>query len=637
MQKGKEQQMHPLNLKLDVCPQELRYGLTEISTEWPRRFTKSRKAPVLHFERCETLRTGGLSVTSAGKQINVRYGRKIDAFRALGRLLGQEDLKDFSETAKFDMLGVQFDVSRNGVLTTGSVRTLLRRSALMGINAAVLYAEDTYEVPGEPFFGYLRGRYTHEEMKGLDDYADSLGIEMFPNIQALAHLVQILQWPAYAEYRDTAQVMLADDDKTYALLEKMIAAASSPFRSKRIHLGMDEAHGIGSGRYKAIHGETRPFDILNKHLVKVCEICSRSGLKPMIWSDMYFRLGSEKDDYYDKASKIPSEVVAQIPKDVQLVYWDYYHHDKEFYLEWIKRHRALGSEPVVAPGIWSWGRFWSAMPYTLSTVEPCMQACKQAGIRETFITTWGDDGMECDLFSALPGMQFYAEHGYSENIDQDLLRANFLGSCNADYDDWCKAAEIDSVPSLKNPAQDANNASKWILWQDIFLGMMDPQLDGYSLRADYEKLADHLMLALKKSPISRRLIFPSKIARAVAIKSELRRNIVAAYVAGDKAEIARLLKTDVPALRKAVDELWKTHREMWLATYKPFGLEVIEGRYGGLRTRLESFEARLKAYVDGKIPSIPEFETKLEKIMEMAPGYLPYFNHDRVATASAIK
>ncbi len=74
-------------------------------------------------------------------------------------------------------------------------------------------------------------------MKALDDYAHALGIEMIPCIQTLGHLEQILQWPAYAEYRDTAGILLAGEDKTYALLEKMIAAASAPFRSKRIHVG----------------------------------------------------------------------------------------------------------------------------------------------------------------------------------------------------------------------------------------------------------------------------------------------------------------------------------------------------------------------------------------------------------------
>ncbi len=157
---------------------------------------------------------------------------------------------NFSETPRFDLLGIMIDISRNGVLTPEAARAMLRRCALMGLNMAILYSEDTYEVPGEPFFGYLRGRCTHDEMKSLDDYADALGIEMFPCIQALAHLEQVLQWPAYAEYRDTDDVLLAGEEKTYALLDKMIAAASAPFRSRRIHLGMDEAHGIGSGRYR---------------------------------------------------------------------------------------------------------------------------------------------------------------------------------------------------------------------------------------------------------------------------------------------------------------------------------------------------------------------------------------------------
>ena len=177
--------------------------------------------------------------------------------------------EDFAETARFDMLGVMVDVSRNGVLTPDAVKALLRRCALMGLNMVMLYTEDTYEVPGEPFFGYLRGRYTQEELHDLDDYAAALGIEMVPCIQTLAHLEQILQWPAYREYRDTHGVILAEEERTYELVEKMIAAATAPFRSKRIHLGMDEAHGIGTGRYRQRHGEKRPFDILNEHLARV--------------------------------------------------------------------------------------------------------------------------------------------------------------------------------------------------------------------------------------------------------------------------------------------------------------------------------------------------------------------------------
>lgn len=34
----------------------------------------------------------------------------------------------------------------------------------------------------------------------------------------------------------------------------MISAISGPLRSKRIHIGMDEAHGVSEGRYRQIFG-----------------------------------------------------------------------------------------------------------------------------------------------------------------------------------------------------------------------------------------------------------------------------------------------------------------------------------------------------------------------------------------------
>jgi N-acetyl-beta-hexosaminidase len=290
-------------IDLKECPAELRGGLAEIIAEYPKRFTRAKRLGMaLTFEPDPALKGGGLAVAKRAGTCSVRYGRKVDAFRALGRLMGEmaegaARRGNFSETPRFDLLGIMIDVSRNGVLTPESARALLRRCALMGLNMAILYSEDTYEVPGEPFFGYLRGRYTHDEMKSLDDYADSLGIEMFPCIQTLAHLAQILQWPAYAEYRDTNDILLAGDEKTYALLDKMIAAASAPFRSKRIHIGMDEAEGLGSGQYRKRFGEKRPFDIFNDHLARVRDLCRKRGLKPMIWSDMYFHLGSKTGDY----------------------------------------------------------------------------------------------------------------------------------------------------------------------------------------------------------------------------------------------------------------------------------------------------------------------------------------------------
>lgn len=86
----------------------------------------------------------------------------------------------------------------------------------------------------------MRGRYSQQELRELDDYARLFGIEMFPCIQTLGHFGQILQWPAYHDIRDTSEVLLALDDRSYELIEKMIRSVSSCFRSRKIHVGMDE-------------------------------------------------------------------------------------------------------------------------------------------------------------------------------------------------------------------------------------------------------------------------------------------------------------------------------------------------------------------------------------------------------------
>ena len=296
----------------------------------------------------------------SGKKALIEYSDLTAALRGVGRLLSEEKppQKEIIEETNFKTAGIMLDCSRNAVMKVEHFKGWLRKMALLGFNMAMLYTEDTYELPGEPYFGYQRGRYTAEELREIDDYAASLGIEMIGCIQTLAHLEQILKWSEYAQIKDTPRVMLIGEKKTYELIEKMIRHFARHYRSRRIHIGMDEAEHFGRGRYMDLHGYKPSFDLFNEHLQKVVKLCKKYGLEPMLWSDMYFCMGSKSGNYYDKACKIPNSVKAKIPKDVRLVYWDYYHPDEAFYLDWIKRHRALGSEPIMASGIWTWHSLW---------------------------------------------------------------------------------------------------------------------------------------------------------------------------------------------------------------------------------------------------------------------------------------
>ena len=190
----------------------------------------------------------------------------------------------------FDLFGVMIDCSRNAVPNIDGLKRFLKIISEMGYNCAMLYTEDTYEVKGEPYFGYKRGRYSMAELHELDDYAFSIGVELIPCIQTLAHLNAAFRWQEYRQIQDCDDILLLDEERTKELLLHMFETTSECFRSRRIHIGMDEAHRIGLGRYLDKHGFTDRYELLLRHLHDVCQMAKQFGYEPIMWEDMFFRL-----------------------------------------------------------------------------------------------------------------------------------------------------------------------------------------------------------------------------------------------------------------------------------------------------------------------------------------------------------
>ena len=103
--------------------------------------------------------------------------------------------------------GAMLDMSRNAVMKPEEVKKYARLLKSLGYNMIQLYTEDTYEVDGEPYFGYLRGRYSQEELKEVVSYCEGLDMEVIPCIQTLAHLNQIFRWRAYEPMLDCADIL----------------------------------------------------------------------------------------------------------------------------------------------------------------------------------------------------------------------------------------------------------------------------------------------------------------------------------------------------------------------------------------------------------------------------------------------
>lgn len=209
--------------------------------------------------------------------------------------------------------------------------------------------------------------------------AAALGIELIPCIQTLGHLERFLHWESSAPLRDTPDVLLAGDEETYRLIEAMLRRCRACYRTKKIHLGMDEAMNLGLGGYLKKNGYHESFDIMLRHVERVGALARKHGFEPMMWSDMYFRCASPNDDYYEDDIEIPQTVIDAAPADMTLVYWDYYHDDEAFYDRYIRLHQKFAAPLRFAGGMWTWlGRPLTMTCFSKKRSPRCVPASETA-------------------------------------------------------------------------------------------------------------------------------------------------------------------------------------------------------------------------------------------------------------------
>lgn len=493
--------------------------------------------------------------------------------------------------------GMMLDMSRGGVMTVEAVKGMIDAHAALGLNLMMLYTEDTYTVPEAPYLGYLRGRYTEKELREMDDYAAESGVELVPCVQTLAHLEQFLQWDVNRDIKDNDCVLMIDEPKTYAWIRAALTALRRCFRTNRIHIGMDEAHGVGLGEYYQKHGAVNRFELLNRHLNRVVDICKELGFKPIMWSDMFYRLGSKNNDYYDTDAVVPESAIAQIP-DVALCYWDYYHTDEQFYAGMLEGHRKMGKEVVFAGGIWTWSGILPHVRKTNATMYPALRACLKAGIGTVLATSWGDDGCETDYRLALNQLPIYSEHVWmGENCTRAEVERmgerltglseacfNAMGAFYADDEDRRPGKGLFYCDPLYPLTEGLWDLTGYREGLEEGIKMLERHLD--DSRCEYAWLA--MRIALEK----------------LNWVNELR----PAYLRGDKAVVLAMANEKLPAMRELYVKMMSVWREQWESGRKRNGWETICARLGAVIARLDDVQRILLRWADGTIERVEELD-----------------------------
>lgn len=360
---------------------------------------------------------------------------------------------------------------------------------------------------------------------------------------------------------------------------------------------------------------------------------------------------------------------------------DYYHTTPQPYANKIRQHWDLSRKPPwMASGIWTWSRFWTALPFTFETVRASMKASKgnSLGVKHAITTIWGDEGNECDMcatssvaswarltsaplsWSALPGILYFAEHAYTrdEEVDVALLKRKFDALTGGSFDDFVYSSKLDDLQPESQPIDAKSyvnvlsplasscslirpsarhftpNMSKWLLWEgethllhfrknsqltltgaEPFYSILSPQYAGQDLETHYGQLAAYVPSlplwrrthglfghvpryldyatsaepvslnfslppqSLRDLPLNARLTLPKLLSRILALKCHLRDRLAYAYRNQDWEELHALggpaSNSRMHRLRALVDQLWRYHMSLWMATYKVRDLRAI--------------------------------------------------------------
>ena len=507
----------------------------------------------------------------------------------------------------FDHFGIMLPVAYKASMSVAAMKNFFSVIRKMGYDQVFLYTEDKLEVNNEPYHGYMRGRYSQQELRELDGYAASVGIELIPCIQTLAHLSGLSLWKS--EYHmDAEDVLLVDDERTYTYIDNLFATCRACFRTDKIHIGMDEAHHLGLGKHLDKHGYESKISIMTRHLARVNALAAKHGYAhPMIWSDMLF-YGWNNGVYVVPKQTVPEEYKNALPENVIPVFWDYYHVEEHEFGDMLEMHRQFSDRTWFAGGIWNWIGFMPNNYYTVKSMLPALEACKKNGIRNVFMTFWC--GGECSYYANLPSLFYLAEYARG-NTDEAAIKAKFARMFGIGYDDFCRLDQVNFITDNWQYVTHPRNCSDYMLYADPFRGFLDHTVRPGGAQTFAEVGAQ--LAATAKTSRKYGYIFDlgAKLCAVMELKYEMGLRTRRAYQAEDKQELRRLAENEYAGLPARIRAFRKAFEKQWMNENKPCGFESWVVTLSGLEERARYQHRRLLEYLDGKVDGIEELSWEL--------------------------
>ena len=540
--------------------------------------------------------------------VTITYKNVSDFYRLLVLAL-KSTLNTYEEnTTQERQLTYMLDCSRNAVLSVSGAERLIAHLCVLGYQELSLYTEDTYEVKDEPCFGYLRGRFSAEEIREIVDFAGMFGIEVTLSIQCLAHMRSIYRYETYyTDAFDCNDVLMVGSNRVKKLMEHIFESIVDMLPSKTVNIGMDESFMLGRGKHLDKHGYVEQGELFFEQLKLVVEIAEKHDIRMRMWGDF---AGS----HYKNREEILSYVKEH---NIQILFWNYggpaegkrtvedlIREMEEGYFKnrntdypnccfCISDHKIFGLAPHIN--------------LALHINEAYLEAAFRSGIQNIWLTSWGDCGAEVSPFASLPVMTYV---GYATMFNCNMIAfREFFDSLFLSLDAFLM---LDYANCLQKKLDlSCNTSSKYFLYQDVFMGVMDKSVR-QEYGACYMKHIEEMISARQNISQRYHYLFDTqiKLLEVLSLKYNLGNQTKEAFASDNKERLSELIPIYEDVIVR-IRDFFDAFQAQWYYDNKVFGFEIHEARIGALLFRIENCLKRLKKYCMNEIETLPELEEEI--------------------------
>lgn len=133
----------------------------------------------------------------------------------------------------------------------------------------------------------------------------------------------------------------------------------------------------------------------------------------------------------------------------------------------------------------------------------------------------GDDGAEGSLWGILPVMQLFAEASWEPAADENRLAARFAACTGLCWTDFLAIDQLHLRPGDAPDTPGPANPAKYLLYQDVLLGLFDAHVPEERDAPVFAAAADAMRAAALRNPQTALFETLEKLAAVLACKADL--------------------------------------------------------------------------------------------------------------------